>query len=142
MIFLFALFVALASPQGMRGANPPQVQLSGQWVATVYADNLVGNYHGAYWNGFNCTDYLGRPLPDMITDDVIGLAMPGAEFYCLPVVVCNREHCVTGVALDVPRAHRTERDGIIYNHLDLMPAMAEALGIKGIQYGDLEVYVR
>lgn len=78
-----------------------------------------------------------------MTETDLALAMPGAEFYCLQVVICHKNKCVEAIAIDVPKDDRLRgSDGKIYNHLDLYPALAKELDIDGLQYGDLEVYLK
>lgn len=115
----------------------PKVQLSGEWVATIYSQDLIGKKHGAYWNGFKCPN-----ISNEINNEDLALAMPGAEFYCLPILVCHKNKCVRAIATDVPKVHRIEDSkGQVYNHIDLYPKLAEELNIKGIQWGDIKVFV-
>lgn len=118
------------------------VQLSGEWVATYYGtetDGLLGERTGADWNGYECDG-----IPGEVTRLHYGIAMPGAEFYCLQVKVCINDECVETVAVDVMADDRLHIDGRYYNHIDLWPRPAMELGIidAGIVTDDVKVYVR
>ena len=81
-------------------------------------------------------------MPDVVTNSDLGIAMPGPEFYCLPVVICYKNKCIKAIATDVPRDNRLRGpDNKFYNHIDLYPMLAKKLGIKGIQWGKIRVYI-
>lgn len=128
---------------------PTWIALSGEWALTYYGENdeAEGARTGASWNGYSCPDWqnyyrygLVAPIPSNVDDIHYGVAMPGAEFYCLPIKVCNGDKCAIGVAVDVPADYVI--DG--YMHADMWPAMAEELGVTepiGIVKGGVRVYV-
>lgn len=118
--------------------------LPGGWILTWYGspeDGMLGRRHGAAWHGLTCY-YPGSvyPMPDVVTSNDMGGAMPGTQYYCKPVLVCIAGRpCVLFVAVDVPGRY------VVYGkqHIDVWPAVARQLGLleMGVYYGDVSVYV-
>lgn len=145
---LFSLLLVFLIPAE---DNYHWVKLNGPWVITFYGqgDETIGQHHAAYWNGLRCQDAAnpGRPFPDRVTSRHFGIALPGPEFYCLPVKVCYRGRCEVGTAVDVMRDYRLKKPGEdgYFNHADLWIAYWKALGLtpgRGIVWDEgIEVYV-
>lgn len=137
---LFALvgLLLILSPPGPRYN---WARLNGPWMSTYYHQDFIGRHHGAYWNGLKCRGLDGEAFPDVVTDQDLGVAMPGPEFYCLPVKICHGDRCVIAIASDVMRDYRIRRGSLYYSHLDLWPATARELGLEYTQYGNLEVFI-
>ena len=103
-------------------------------------DGLLGEKHGAAWNGLRCwMPGAAAPMPDVVTSVDMGGAMPGVEYYCKPILVCVGSKCEVFVAVDVPAKYK------VYGkrHMDVWPAVAQKLGIAdvGVCQENVRVYV-
>ena len=122
------------------------IKLSGDWVVTHYGtdDGTLGQRTGSAWNGYQCPDWHSwldttDYMPGVVDKTHFGIAMPGKEFYCLPVKVCIKGQCIVGTAVDVPR------DDVIYgkSHIDVWPVFATSYNIveAGIVTDGVEIYI-
>ena len=149
MIRLTSVFFSLVL--ALLPVSPPQpqdqyhwVRLNGPWVMTRYHEKFIGSHHRAYWNGRQCRDATrpNQKMPSTVTPFHLGVALPGPEFYCVPVRICYRDRCVIATAVDVARDYRLKHKGQYYSHIDLWPATARTLGVHGIVYSnDIRVNV-
>lgn len=118
------------------------IKLGDTWTLTWYGsmeDGFLGKKHGAAWNGLTCKDWaaLSTDMPDVVTESHFGAAMPGVEFYCMPIKVCVADKCVVTTAVDVP--HNDVVGG--KPHVDVWRVVAEQLGIEEVGIADATVYV-
>lgn len=137
------LLVGIFLLPGQTAAQPRTwIALETPWVVTTYDQGLVGHKHGAAWHGLTCYDLNGRAIPDRVDNVTLAVAGPGTVFYCMPVEICYRQRCVVAIMVDVPKDYSlTGEDGRAYHHLDLWPAVARALDMKGMTWGEAAVKV-
>lgn len=112
------------------------VELTGPWMLTHYGtedDGYLGQRTGASWNGVDAPDWTqpGEWMPEEITLDSNCAAMPGPEFYGLPILVCVRGVCAVATAVDVPAVERVRLVDDYYMHADLCNQPAAQLNLVG-----------
>lgn len=112
------------------------VELTGPWALTHYGtveDGYLGQRTGASWNGVDAPDWsnLNEMMPEEITLDHSCIAMPGPEFYGLPVLICVKGVCTAATAVDVPAVERLWLGDGYYMHADLCNKPALELDIVG-----------
>jgi hypothetical protein len=147
----FALLIlGLSSQSIVQGPPTPTptarefiwVKLGGDWTLTWYgseADGFLGLRHGAAWNGLACKDWTRLPavMPVTVTASHFGVAMPGIEYYCMPIRVCVAARCIVATAVDTPH------DVVIGGkpHVDAWQAVARELGVQEAGIVTATVYV-
>ena len=113
----------------MMVASPEPVVIS--YYGTE-SDGFLGQYHGAYWNGYDCN------LPDVVDKIHHGIAAPRWIPYCTEVTICYGEACVVTTVVD--RMADNTKNGM--SRVDVWPAVAVVLGMvdAGIVIGDMYDY--
>lgn len=132
--------VAFLLPGQTTAETRPWVTLDTPWAVSTYDKSFIGKQHGAAWHGHTCYDSDGAAIPDRVDNKTLAAAGPGTIFYCMPVQICYQGRCVEVVLVDVPKHYTlTGPDGLTYHHLDLWPAVARKLGMKGMTWGEVTV---
>lgn len=104
-------------------------QETGDWFATYYGhdDAASGRHTSAYWQGVQCLDFLGYPVPPVVTESSNGCAAPRWVPLCTHLQVCNEHTCDICTVVD-----RQRLDTIAgLSHVDLQYNVAEKIIPRG-----------